>query len=91
MVTYDIIAPNWASNFYHVYTETVLEALLAIFWLVAFASIGSYVAGLGSLSSYLSGALSLIDDSSVAQHDKRSTACLTAVAVFGGFTLYVSQ
>lgn len=89
VVAYDIIAPNWASNFYHVYTETILEALLAIFWLVVLAGVAAYVSGLGSLSSFT--VYAGIDDStngtSIAQNDKRSRACLTVAAVLGSVML----
>lgn len=88
MIAYDIIGPRWASNFYHVYTETVLETLLTVFWLVSLAGIAAYVSGHNSVTSF-SAYLGVFgfEDSKVIQHDKRSIACLTAVAVFGGVML----
>jgi hypothetical protein len=97
VIYYDLVAPQKALLFYHVYGEIVLELFLSIFWITSFAGMASYVQQMallvGFMTSYASNQSP--DDSQgqniveEAANSQRSYNLCIAIAVLGAVLLYV--
>jgi hypothetical protein len=52
VISYDLIAPQKAPGFYHVYAELIAEFFLVVFWLASFALAATYAQELSTVFRY---------------------------------------
>lgn len=70
-----MVSPKYARNFYHVYGETILEFLLAVFWLASFSALASWIGALDNWGVNFALAFSISNCQLVEQEEDMGGFC----------------
>jgi hypothetical protein len=90
--TYVLVAPKRAPQFYHVYGELALEAILVIFWLTAFAGMANYMSKFDGFAGVLDGYMEDWEEDDrmgrdLIKAEKSAQDCGKAVSALGALVL----